>query len=121
MSSALPSRVTILGAGITGLTLAHKLTTLSPATRVTVVETSGRVGGWMKTSSLAAVMPDEGSTNIGEIVIEEGPRSVRPKGSIGAPRLLGLVSRPTLFAPRSDLESWLLLRSTILTEGLFIC
>lgn len=82
-----PSSVTILGAGITSLSLAYRLTTLSPTTKVTIVEASDRVGGWMKTRTVRQEA-DDGL----EVAIEEGPRSVRPKGGLGAARMLGLVS-----------------------------
>ncbi|CED84526.1 atp-dependent peptidase [Phaffia rhodozyma] len=82
-----PSRVTILGSGLTSLALAHRLTSLSPLTKVTIVDSSETVGGWMK-SNLLSLGPDIGGQ---KVVIEQGPRSVRPKGGLGAVRLLGLV------------------------------
>jgi len=36
-------------------------------------------------------MKQEGGDHL-DVAVEEGPRSVRPKGGIGAARLLGLVS-----------------------------
>src|SRR4051794_29419113 len=38
-------RVVVVGAGITGLTVAHRLHAASPGTDVTVLEQAGRVGG----------------------------------------------------------------------------
>ena len=83
----MPPSVTILGAGITSLSLAYRLTTLSPTTRVTILEAGDRVGGWMKTRTIK----QDGGDEL-EVAIEEGPRSVRPKGGLGAARMLGLVS-----------------------------
>ena len=52
------------------------------------MEASDRVGGWMKTRTIK----QDGGEGL-EVAIEEGPRSVRPKGGLGAARMLGLVSR----------------------------
>ena len=39
------SRVIVVGAGVTGLTVAHRLLAAAPGTDVTVLEQAGRVGG----------------------------------------------------------------------------
>src|SRR5438874_9637270 len=38
-------RVVVIGAGITGLTVAHRLLAVSPGTDITVLEQAGRIGG----------------------------------------------------------------------------
>jgi oxygen-dependent protoporphyrinogen oxidase len=42
-------RVVIVGAGISGLSLAHRLHQLAPAVEVTVLDSAGRVGGCVRT------------------------------------------------------------------------
>lgn len=90
-SSSLPGSVTILGAGLTSLSLAYRLTTLVPQTKVNIVEASDLVGGWMKTRKMIKTDELGGGQHL-EVAVEEGPRSVRPKGGVGAARMLGLVS-----------------------------
>lgn len=79
-----PKAVTVLGGGLTSLAFAYRLSALSPSTKITLLEAAPRLGGWLSTVSLP--LPD----GQGAVQIEEGPRSVRPKGR-GAPRLLGMV------------------------------
>lgn len=79
-----PRSLTLLGGGLTSLAFAHRLSTISPSTKITLLEAGPRLGGWLSTVPLP--LPD----GAGEVLIEEGPRSVRPKGR-GAPRLLGMV------------------------------
>lgn len=86
-----PKAVTLLGGGLTSLAFAYRLSTLSPATKITLLEAAPRLGGWLSTVSLP--LPD----GAGAVQIEEGPRSVRPKGR-GAPRLLGMVQELGLAA-----------------------
>jgi oxygen-dependent protoporphyrinogen oxidase len=65
-----PPAITILGGGISGLTLAHYLRqALGPAARLTIVEASDRLGGWVQT------VEEKG------FLFERGPRSFRPSMS----------------------------------------
>lgn len=125
------NNITILGGGITGLTLAYRLSRLLqtlPAltpqseharahrhTKITLLEKSDRVGGWVHSSSRIVQVPRASEGQNGEkreeevnvdITLEAGPRSIRPKGSIGAAYMLKLVSCPSCHHPhghRSDL------------------
>lgn len=62
----------MLGAGITGLTTAFYLKRRFPNTRITVLESSPRVGGWIQSERV-----DLG-TQYGQVVLESGPRTLRP-------------------------------------------
>jgi oxygen-dependent protoporphyrinogen oxidase len=48
-----PTRIVIVGGGITGLACAHRLLTLAPHLEVTVLEADERVGGLIRTSPFA--------------------------------------------------------------------
>ena len=62
-----PTRIAVIGGGITGLAAAHRLTTLSQAARVTVFEASDRLGGIIQTRQsdgfLIELGPDAFITN----------------------------------------------------------
>lgn len=92
--------ITILGGGLTGLTTAYRLARVLqtlPATthgahrdtRVTLLEKSERIGGWV--DSRVCDVEVEGRGRV-EMVLEAGPRSIRPKGGVGAAYMLKLVS-----------------------------
>ncbi len=51
--AAAPTRVVIVGGGITGLACAHRLLTLDPSVEVTVLEANETVGGLIRTSPFA--------------------------------------------------------------------
>ena len=53
--------VVIVGAGITGLTCAHRLVTDHPDLDVTVLESSDRAGGRIRTTPIAGIVVDEGA------------------------------------------------------------
>lgn len=55
---------------MTGLTAAHYLTKLAPNIPITIYESTGRLGGWVKTN--VARGPN------GYINFEAGPRNIRP-------------------------------------------
>lgn len=83
--------VTILGAGLTGLYTAYRLSE-SPDIRVTVLESADRVGGWVDSRNHPVSFKDKNGRIIeGAVTLESGPRSIRPKGSRGAPTMLKLV------------------------------
>jgi hypothetical protein len=104
--------ITILGGGLTGLTTAYRLSrvlaTLPPLpqgdheqhkgahrdTKVTLLEKSNRIGGWVHSSPWIVKVPQKGESEPKEveIMLEAGPRSIRPKGSVGAAYMLKLVS-----------------------------
>lgn len=66
------SRVAVLGGGIGGLAAAHYLRKSSPHTKVLLLESSSRLGGW-----LWSTRRSDGA------VFELGPRGVRPVGAVG--------------------------------------
>ena len=64
-----PRRVVVVGAGITGLTAAHRLRASadrSDAIDVTVVEASPRVGGKLRTGEVAGLPVETGPGRVGE-------------------------------------------------------
>ena len=68
-----PCKFAILGGGISGLAAAyHLLDRVKDPSNITVLESSGRVGGWMQSCTL-----ENGA------VFELGPRSIRPVGKSG--------------------------------------
>jgi hypothetical protein len=117
-----PKHVTILGAGLTGLTTAYRLTTQLPQTKVTLIDSAQRVGGWIESSSIRISSRSSNGDDrekekaAGEVITESGPRSIRPRGSPGAAGMLKLVRPvPMLFnifdSAHSDWTPWLGLRS----------
>ena len=88
-----PGHITVLGAGLTGLSTAWRLSHLLPSTsRITLLESSDRIGGWVQSSTRQVGFRDEqGNDQEGEVILELGPRSIRPTGSKGAAGMLKLV------------------------------
>ena len=87
--------VGILGGGITGLVSAYWLSKISPTAKITLYEASPRLGGWLNTQRVK--IPDHG-----EVLFEQGPRSLRPTLPNGALTLLlvGKTSHSTKFIIR---------------------
>lgn len=77
-----PEHIAVVGAGITGLTAAYYLNRRFPNTRITVLESQPRVGGWIQSKAI-----DLGN-EYGKMVLEAGPRTLR---SVSKP-LIELVS-----------------------------
>ena len=73
--------VGILGGGITGLVSAYWLSKISPTSKITLYEASSRLGGWLNTQRVKIV-------DHGEVLFEQGPRSLRPTLPNGALTLL---------------------------------
>lgn len=71
-AAGLPEHIAVLGAGISGLTAAFHLGRRFPNTRITVLESQPRAGGWIQTESV-----DLGP-QYGKVVLEGGPRTLRP-------------------------------------------
>ncbi|KAI9841155.1 MAG: oxygen-dependent protoporphyrinogen oxidase [Thelocarpon superellum] len=65
----------VLGGGITGLTTALALSTELPKATVTLYEASARLGGWVDSKTV-----DVGN---GNVVLEQGPRTLRPLTASG--------------------------------------
>ncbi|KAI1794318.1 Protoporphyrinogen oxidase [Ganoderma leucocontextum] len=73
-----PPSITVLGGGICGLSTAFHLIRRFPVhsgTRITLVESSERLGGWMK-SERVTVKDSVGQK--ADVVLESGPRTLRP-------------------------------------------
>ena len=76
--------VAILGGGITGLACAYYLSRALPNIKITLLEGSSRLGGWLHTESV--------NVGNGNIIFEQGPRSLRASFPNG-PVTLDLVGR----------------------------
>lgn len=70
-----PKDVAILGGGITGLASAFYLSKELPNTHITIYEGSDRLGGWLQTKHVNVAN--------GEMVFEQGPRTLRPNTAAG--------------------------------------
>jgi protoporphyrinogen oxidase len=100
------THVTVLGGGLTGLTTAYRLARLlkdrnavsaGSNVKITLLEKADRLGGWVHSQKRTIKVPssvrkDTGATEEVDVVLERGPRSIRPKGGIGAAYMLKLVS-----------------------------
>ncbi|MAD85296.1 MAG: hypothetical protein CL912_20240 [Deltaproteobacteria bacterium] len=64
------ARIAVLGGGITGLATAHYFARENPNARITIYESSARLGGWLKSDS----MDVDGES----VLFESGPRTLRP-------------------------------------------
>ena len=80
------TEIAVLGGGITGLATAHYLTKQLPNAKITIYEGSGRLGGWLKSKAVNVAN--------GQILFEEGPRTLRPS-TPAAFVTLEMVSRVT--------------------------
>lgn len=97
----------ILGGGLTGLTTAYLLAKrLGPdgARKLTLIEKGSRLGGWVDSRPRKAYLPNLIGNNKSkgeeiEVILESGPRSIRPRGGVGAARMLRIVS---IFFPISE-------------------
>jgi hypothetical protein len=73
--------IAVVGGGIAGLTAALQLSRrLPPDRRIILYEAQERLGGWIESD----VVEFEGNqSGQGTVVLEGGPRSIRPKGLSG--------------------------------------
>lgn len=62
-------KVAVVGAGISGLTYTYFLLKLRPDVSISIFESQGRPGGWIKTEKL--------NDNGNELTLEKGPRTLR--------------------------------------------
>lgn len=72
-SSSDADNVAVLGGGITGLATAHYLSKSRPNAKITIYESSPRLGGWLHTEKV--------EIDDGYILFEKGPRTLRPAGN----------------------------------------
>ena len=70
VSSSERKHIAILGGGITGLSAAYYITRELPRAKVTIYEAADRLGGWLQSRSV--------NIGNGNIVLESGPRTLRP-------------------------------------------
>lgn len=68
--------IAILGGGLTGLSAAFHLSRTLPHARITLLESSPRFGGWVKSER---VQVQDGDGNSASVVLEAGPRTLRPE------------------------------------------
>ncbi|KAF9129673.1 hypothetical protein BGW39_003899 [Mortierella sp. 14UC] len=88
------THIAVLGGGISGLSTAWYLAKTAPANvKITLIEGTKRTGGWLHSDRVKDPSRGEGS-----VLLERGPRSLRPQGISGLNTLemvrkLGLESR----------------------------
>lgn len=70
-----PARISVIGGGLTGLSSTFHLARRFPAAKVTLLEQSPRLGGWVYSER---VQVRGGSGNEAGILLERGPRTLRP-------------------------------------------
>ncbi|EIW72139.1 hypothetical protein TREMEDRAFT_24336 [Tremella mesenterica DSM 1558] len=88
-----PRRIVILGGGIAGLTAAYRLSSLLPSSKITLLETTDRLGGWVRSVPYRVTSLDElGGASTKDVVLDSGPRTLRPRGSKGAMSTLRLAN-----------------------------
>ena len=78
----------VLGGGITGLVTAFELSRILPDAKITIYETTKRLGGWMDSECVPV--------GDGEVVFEWGPRTLRRAGGadVATIHLVCLCIRP---------------------------
>lgn len=86
-----PKHITVLGAGLSGLTASYNIIKSLPNTRITLIDSADRAGGWIRSIKHRVKVGGEE----GDVWLEGGPRSIRPKGSLGAAGMLKMVSSQT--------------------------
>jgi protoporphyrinogen/coproporphyrinogen III oxidase len=103
-----PAKITILGGGITGLSAAFHLSRKFPSSRITLLEKSDRLGGWVHSKRVQFPVP---GGDVGSAVLELGPRTMRPqsKALLEMARMLELC---LLFRTVRLIEKWGLMGDT---------
>ncbi|KAI7865922.1 hypothetical protein BDF14DRAFT_1952186 [Spinellus fusiger] len=80
--------VAVLGGGISGLSTAFYLSRSAPTTKIVVVEAGNRVGGWIRSQRVSPgtyfSIPTTLDSKEENVLLEVGPRSLRPVGPGGA-------------------------------------
>jgi oxygen-dependent protoporphyrinogen oxidase len=70
----LPEKISVLGGGITGLSSAFYLSRRFPFARIFLLERQNRLGGWVQSERVQV------PSGIGSVLLEGGPRTLRPNG-----------------------------------------
>ncbi|KAL4247830.1 Protoporphyrinogen oxidase [Abortiporus biennis] len=73
-----PSNIAIIGGGLSGLSATFHLARRFPNSRITLLEKSNRLGGWVR-SERVNVKDSQGKT--ANVLLEAGPRTLRPNGN----------------------------------------
>ena len=89
-----PTSIAVLGGGITGLSSALYLSRRFPQTSIILLEGSSRTGGWIRSRRVSV---KDGSGNEAQILLEAGPRTLRPN----SPAVLELVSQVVLVSSKA--------------------
>lgn len=84
------THIAVLGGGISGLSTAWYLARTAPSNvKITLIEGTKRTGGWLHSDRVADPQHPNGK---GSVLLERGPRSLRPQGISGL-NTLEMVSR----------------------------
>ncbi|KAF2267446.1 Protoporphyrinogen oxidase [Lojkania enalia] len=94
-STAYPEQIAILGGGISGLASAYFVNKEFPNSKITIYESQGELGGWIR--SRRVEVPG------GDVLFEYGPRTLRPavsaKPTAGLIQDLGLIPE-AIYTPK---------------------
>lgn len=90
-----PHNIAVIGGGITGLTSAFYLSQELPNANITIYEGSERLGGWLRSKHV--------NTGNGDIVFEQGPRTLRP-GTPAGLVVLNLVCINIVYLMRHSID-----------------
>ncbi|KAH9836268.1 Protoporphyrinogen oxidase [Rhodofomes roseus] len=77
-----PRHVAILGGGLTGLSSAFHISRRFPNTQITLLEKQNRLGGWVMSERVEVRVPSETGSSVrtARVLLESGPRTLRPGG-----------------------------------------
>ncbi|KAL0082375.1 protoporphyrinogen oxidase [Phycomyces blakesleeanus] len=95
------TRIAVLGGGISGLSAAFYLSRLVPeTTKIVLIEGSDRAGGWIRSQRVSpgtylSTPNDNTPQNPEDVLLEVGPRSLRPVGP-GGTIVLDMISQLNL-------------------------
>ncbi|EIM88904.1 FAD/NAD-P-binding domain-containing protein [Stereum hirsutum FP-91666 SS1] len=95
--------VAIIGGGLTGLSAAFHISRALPQARITLLEKSPRLGGWVRSER---VQVEDTQGNSASVVLEAGPRTLRPNAQsvLELIHLLELKDE-TITTPKSSLAA----------------
>ena len=70
-----PSKIAVIGGGITGLSSAFHLSRRFPQAQIVLLEKSNREGGWIRSRRVEV---KDANGNTAQMLLEAGPRTLRP-------------------------------------------
>lgn len=74
-----PTSIAVLGGGLTGLSAAFYLTRRFPTARIAVYNAEARFGGWVRSDRVRVSYTNhDGKPENADVVLEAGPRTLRP-------------------------------------------